>query len=257
MNFPQKRQTITDIVSASLLLLALFPAHLSAGAVTLVWDPNIEDDLAGYNVYYGIGSRVYDSFIDVGNITSCTVTDLEPETQYYFAITAYDTSLNESDFSGEVSAITSNELAVDFGSMGLWQYDGSTWNSLTPSDPQHLAIYDGKLVGDFGNTGLWEFDGSSWTQLTSSDADDDGNYMVAWGTSLAIDLGGIGLWEYDGSTWSRLTSSNPEYLAVYDTKLVGDFGVDGLWEFDGTSWSKLTPSDADNSGNCMVTVDSQ
>jgi len=42
----------------------------------------------------------------VGNVTQHTVTDLEPETRYYFAVTAYDTSLNESGFSEEVSGVT-------------------------------------------------------------------------------------------------------------------------------------------------------
>jgi hypothetical protein len=45
----------------------------------------------------------------VGGITQCTVTGLKPETRYYFALTAYDTSRNESDFSGEVSAVTGDE----------------------------------------------------------------------------------------------------------------------------------------------------
>jgi hypothetical protein len=34
---------------------------------------------------------------------------LEPETRYYFALTAYDTSRNESDYSGEVSAVTGDD----------------------------------------------------------------------------------------------------------------------------------------------------
>jgi hypothetical protein len=50
-----------------------------------------------------------------------------------------------------------DELVVDFGSPGLWDYDGSAWSGLTSSNPEHLAIYDNKLVGDFGNGGLWEF----------------------------------------------------------------------------------------------------
>jgi hypothetical protein len=112
-------------------------------------------------------------------------------------------------------------------------------------------------VGDFGSAGLWEFDGTAWSQLTSSDADNTGNCMVAYGTSLVVDFGGAGLYQYDGSSWSSLTSSNPEYLAVYGGKLVGDFGSAGLYEFDGTFWSQLTPSDADNNSNCMVAVDFQ
>jgi hypothetical protein len=77
--------------------------------LTLAWDPNTEDDLAGYNVYYGIQSGDYDSVIDVGNVIQYMVSDLEPDTQYYFVVTAYDTSGNESDFSEEVDSITSED----------------------------------------------------------------------------------------------------------------------------------------------------
>jgi hypothetical protein len=41
-----------------------------------------------------------------------------------------------------------------------------------------MVIYDNKLVADFGSGGLWEFDGTSWSQLASSDADNSGNCMV-------------------------------------------------------------------------------
>jgi hypothetical protein len=104
-----KRQTITFIISASLLLLALFPAHLAASALTLAWSPSPEPDLAGYKIYYGTQSRDYDFVIDVGNVPYYTVRYLAPETLHYFALTAYDISRNESDFSDEVSAITGDD----------------------------------------------------------------------------------------------------------------------------------------------------
>jgi hypothetical protein len=69
----------------------------------------MENDLAGYKVYYGTQSEEYDFVIDVGDVTHYTVTGLEPETLYYLALTAYDTSWNESDFSAEVSAVTGDE----------------------------------------------------------------------------------------------------------------------------------------------------
>ncbi len=119
MNFSRRRQTVTHILAALLFLLALFPAHLPASSLTLAWNPNAEPDLAGYNIYYGIQSGDYDFVIDAGNVTQYTMTGLESAVRYYFALTAYDTSLNESDFSPEVSAIINNELAVDFGSAGL------------------------------------------------------------------------------------------------------------------------------------------
>jgi hypothetical protein len=101
-----KKQIITFILCASLFVLALSPVRSAASALTLAWDPNTEDDLAGYNVYYGTQTGDYDFVIDVGDTTQYTVTDLDPETQYYFTVTAYDTSSNESDFSAEVSAVT-------------------------------------------------------------------------------------------------------------------------------------------------------
>ena len=104
-----KKQAIVFIVSASLLLLTLFPAHLTASALTLAWTPNGEPDLAGYKIYYGTESGDYDFVIDVWNATSYTVRYLAPETRYYFALTAHDIWGNESDFSGEVSAVTGND----------------------------------------------------------------------------------------------------------------------------------------------------
>ena len=109
INFRINRQIVPSILSTLLLLLALLPGRLGASVLTLAWDPNTEDDLAGYNVYYGIQSGDYDSVIDVGNVIQYMVSDLEPETQYYFAVTAYDTSRNESDFSEEVDSITSED----------------------------------------------------------------------------------------------------------------------------------------------------
>ena len=60
-------------------------------------------DLAGYKIYFGISSGNYTQNIDVGNVTSYTVTNLSTGTAYYFATTAYDASSNESSFSNEVS----------------------------------------------------------------------------------------------------------------------------------------------------------
>lgn len=68
----------------------------------LAWDPNAEADLAGYKVYYGITSGDYGFVVDVGNVTQW---DIPPDLneQYFFVLTAYDTSGNESDFSNEVN----------------------------------------------------------------------------------------------------------------------------------------------------------
>jgi len=97
-----------------LLCAILTPSAAHAAEVNLAWDPNTEPDLAGYKVYYGLGSRNYDYVMDVGNCTSCVVVGLEQGRTYYFAATAVNTANIESDFSNEVSAAlsTSNQLPL-------------------------------------------------------------------------------------------------------------------------------------------------
>ena len=82
----------------------LFPASALAGHLDLAWDPNSEPDLAGYRIYYGTSSGDYSDWIDVSKATSVRITGLSDDTEYFLALTAYDTSGNQSDFSGEVSA---------------------------------------------------------------------------------------------------------------------------------------------------------
>src|SRR2546422_606574 len=85
------------------VLCSLAPALSSAAQVTLAWDPNTETDLAGYKLYYGPSSGSYQSSVDVGNLTSYTLSGLLEGRIYYFAVTAYNLSLGESGFSNEVS----------------------------------------------------------------------------------------------------------------------------------------------------------
>lgn len=70
--------------------------------------------MAGYKVYYGTASRSYSGIIPVGLNTSCQISDLETGYEYFFAVTAYDTAGNESQFSEEVSVfIAANDDNVE------------------------------------------------------------------------------------------------------------------------------------------------
>lgn len=85
--------------------LLVFGSSLArAGSVTISWDANKESDLAGYKVYFGTQSKNYTDFNDVGSVTSFKISNLEAGKTYFFAVTAYDNSGNESGFSAEVSA---------------------------------------------------------------------------------------------------------------------------------------------------------
>jgi hypothetical protein len=79
------------------------PPPPSSVSAVVAWDPNTESDLMGYKLYVGTSSGVYGSAIDVGNYTDYEVRNLEPGRTYYFSVTAYDLSGNESSFADEIS----------------------------------------------------------------------------------------------------------------------------------------------------------
>jgi len=88
-----------------LFSLSLFALEQISHAAILKWNANTEVNLSGYKVYYGTSSRNYDSFVDVGNVTECELFEpLDPNEglTYYIALTAYNTSDNESKKSNEV-----------------------------------------------------------------------------------------------------------------------------------------------------------
>ena len=69
--------------------------------MTLVWQPNTENDLAGYKVYIGERSQQYTQVIDVGKNTSYALDHLPRDKTFYFVVTAYDFNGNESGQSQE------------------------------------------------------------------------------------------------------------------------------------------------------------
>ena len=75
------------------------------GTATLTWDPVTASNLSGYRVYYGTTPGNYlqspGQGISVGNVTTFTVTGLGSGVRYYFAVTAFDASGNESSYSNE------------------------------------------------------------------------------------------------------------------------------------------------------------
>jgi chitodextrinase len=79
---------------------------LGANTVTLAWDALNVPNLSGYRVYYGTAPGTYlqakGAGLEVGNVTTHTLTALSRGVRYYFAVTAFDTSNIESTYSNEV-----------------------------------------------------------------------------------------------------------------------------------------------------------
>ena len=88
---------------ATFIVVMLGAAEIQAATLTLTWNRNPEPDIAGYIISYGTSSGNYTTCVDVGNVTTWTVS-LTPGFRYFFAAQAYDTAGLRSTMSAEVSA---------------------------------------------------------------------------------------------------------------------------------------------------------
>ena len=78
---------------------------LSWDAVTINEDGSPATDLAGYKAYWGAVSGNYTGVKDVLNVTTVQIVTLGSfKGNICFAVTAYDTTGNESNFSNEICA---------------------------------------------------------------------------------------------------------------------------------------------------------
>ncbi len=102
-------------------LPASISESLTENGATVTWDANTESDLSGYKVYYGTSSGNYFDVIDVGNTTSFLINGLLIETTYFFAVTAFDFSGNESEFSDEVSFTIRGNQVTDNSPPSIWK----------------------------------------------------------------------------------------------------------------------------------------
>ena len=100
-NFFCPRSDIRFLFYFFSFVFILAPSSAGAAQVSLAWAKST--GAAGYKMHYGNYSGNYQYTVNVGNSTSCTISGLEIGKTYYYAVTAYDTQNNESDFSNEVA----------------------------------------------------------------------------------------------------------------------------------------------------------
>ncbi len=65
--------------------------------VTITWEANSEADMAGYKIYMSMNSTFQDPPVVLGLVTTYTVENITRGRTYYFAVSAFDTSGNESE----------------------------------------------------------------------------------------------------------------------------------------------------------------
>lgn len=103
---------LISIILIIVVNLMFIPPSFSQD-ITLSWDASPTSGVTGYNVYYkagnmdfpfdGIGADQGTSPVDVGNVLTTTLTGLSDGINYYFTVTAYDDSSNQSTYSNIVS----------------------------------------------------------------------------------------------------------------------------------------------------------
>ena len=102
-NFFCPRSDIRLLLYFLSFVFILTPSVAGAAQVSLAWEESTGPDVAGYKIHYGNYSGNYQYTVDLGNVTSCTISALIEGTTYYFAATAYNTEQQESDYSNEIS----------------------------------------------------------------------------------------------------------------------------------------------------------
>ncbi len=142
------KKLLISIITLSFFAILLAQNAL-AGTATISWNANTEPDLAGYKIYYGTSPRSgacptggYPNVQSVGNVTTYAFNNLTSGFTYYFSVTAYDTSNNESTCSAEVSKIipAGDTTAPTISSIAASSITSSgatiTWTTNESSDSQ-------------------------------------------------------------------------------------------------------------------------
>ena len=194
------------VLIAAALLLGIRPVAATAGSLSLAWDPNTEDDLAGYKVYIGTASQTFSQIIDVGHMTAFTVTDLLEGETYFSTVTAYDIFVNESDFSNEVSTT----IPVTAPPPEPEPLNSPPGASFTFSCSDLICSFTNTSTDSDGNVVAWSWGfgegASSVEQSPSHTYASDGTYTV---TLIVTDDGGATDTTSQGVTVTSSSGTEP------------------------------------------------
>ncbi len=211
-------KTITGLF---IILLLITTGVVFAGEAVLTWDPPTTNtdgspltDLGGYRIYYGVSSGNYTQSIDVGNVTTYQVTGLTDGVTYYFAVTAYDISGNESDYSNEV-------------------YKTITTPDTTP--PQISGVYAGNITHNSVTI--------NWTTDEASDSQVEYGLDQSYGSTTTLDTT---LVTTHSVTITGLSASTQYHYRVMSRDEAGNLSVSVDYSFTTAEAPDTTPPQISN-----------
>ncbi len=92
--------------------------------VQLVWNPNVEEDLACYRIYWSPAPAGPYEFMAETDIPRFVDRDVDNGVTYFYAVTAVDVAGNESELSLELIHDTPRPAGTD---LVLWRASGPSW----------------------------------------------------------------------------------------------------------------------------------
>ena len=170
-NFAPSMKTRYVKVFLNLVFLMSFALVFKVSApafdLKLAWDPNIENDLAGYIVYHR-AADLRDDYLPLVNLgldeidpqnPTVTIYGFDDNSVYYFSVTAYDDDDKESVYKGNLCggelwhdwfAVDPSETPMvgDFNGDGLTDIITFTRNNPNAVGDVYVALSDGKKFGD-------------------------------------------------------------------------------------------------------------
>ena len=239
-----KKALFSNIIISLALCFSLSPINSLAGQANLAWDPpEISTDATGYMVHYGTASGAYSQGVDVGNTTSYPVSNLIDGQTYYFAVTAYNAAGYQSDYSNEVSIMTSlpqyllvtlkpgagqgtvSGPGISCGDTCLAVYNPGAVVSLS-AKADAGSTFDGWSGGECSGTGLCTATMNANTTITANFKPSVANYLITAsvnGTGGAISPAGTSSVSSGGSLTFSITPKTGYRIAsvMVDGKAIG------------------------------------
>jgi len=269
----------------ALLALASNPSVVASGQVTLAWDASPSPEVTGYFVLYGTASANYTLSTNVGNQTSAIIGDLSAGVTYFFVVTAYDASGNQSLPSNEVAYTPNSPTSPAMGNKAIVLIDGipvslntasapstgaplpvcassfgkAVWFSFTPASSGLVTI---STCGSDFDTVLQVYQGD-WTSLVPVACNDDNGPACA-GHQASVQFGGTGGttyrilaggWNSTSGNLSMQASVNTSWaLTVTSSNPSSGVGISVSPADVGGLSGGQTPLVCSYNGNTVVTV---
>jgi hypothetical protein len=196
--------------------------------VLLTWDANTDSDLKSYKVYRSTnGGVTWNSGTDAGKVNSYIVTGLTNGVHYTFAVTAIDTSGNESEKSATSTGTPASGSGVPI-------------SIVAPPGADENSIFDVYInIGAVENLAGWGFDFSYSSGATQIPGNQNGNGVTDGKIGTTV-LPVVGWATFPGGSWTGVPvtgdtirvgglmgnyvsgdGSSPSYLAVVHLEAIG------------------------------------